>query len=45
MQPGDVEETFADCGPLERELGYAPQTDIRSGLRAFAEWYKEYTAW
>ena len=42
MQPGDVEETFADCGSLMCDLGYAPRTDIREGLRAFAGWYAEY---
>ena len=42
MQPGDVEETYADSGPLERDFGFAPRTDIRSGLRIFAEWYKVY---
>ena len=42
MQPGDVPVTFADAGPLERDYGFVPTVDIRSGLRAFAEWYADY---
>ena len=42
MQPGDVPETFADTTPLERDYGFKPNTSLRSGLRKFAEWYKEY---
>ena len=42
MQPGDVPITYADCGKLEADFGYKPQTDLRTGLRAFAEWYAEY---
>ena len=42
MQPGDVPITYADMGKLERDFGYRPQTDLRSGLRKFAEWYRDY---
>ena len=42
MQPGDVPVTYADTGKLERDYGFRPKTDLRSGLRAFAEWYREY---
>ena len=42
MQPGDVPVTFADTTPLEEDFGYKPATPLRDGLRAFAEWYKEY---
>ena len=42
MQPGDVPVTYADTTPLERDFGYKPSTDLRTGLRAFAEWYKEF---
>lgn len=42
MQPGDVPVTYADTGRLERDYGFRPGTDLRTGLRAFAEWYKEY---
>ena len=42
MQPGDVPVTFADSTALERDYGFTPKIGIREGLRAFAEWYKEY---
>lgn len=40
MQPGDVPFTYADTGALERDFGFKPSTDLRTGLRRFAEWYK-----
>ena len=42
MQPGDVPVTYADTTPLQRDFGYKPSTDLRMGLRKFAEWYKEF---
>jgi len=42
MQPGDVPITYADSEALERDYGFTPIIGIRQGLRAFAEWYKEY---
>ena len=42
MQPGDVPITFADSTALEEDYGFTPQIGIRTGLRKFAEWYKEY---
>ena len=42
MQPGDVPVTYADTSALEREFGFKPSTSLRDGLRAFAQWYKEY---
>ena len=42
MQAGDVPITYADSEALERDYGFTPTIDIRTGLRAFAEWYKEY---
>ena len=42
MQPGDVPVTYADSSVLEEDFGFRPGIDIRTGLRAFAEWYKEY---
>ena len=42
MQPGDVPLTCADSEALERDYGFTPRIGIRQGLRAFAEWYKEY---
>ena len=42
MQPGDVPVTYADSAALERDYGFRPEINIRTGLRAFAEWYKDY---
>lgn len=42
MQPGDVPVTYADTTPLERDFGFKPSTNLREGLRKFAEWYKKF---
>ncbi len=42
MQPGDVPVTYADSRGLERDYGFKPSIDIRTGLRKFCSWYKEY---
>lgn len=28
--------------PLERDYGYKPSTDLRTRLRNFARWYKDF---
>lgn len=42
MQPGDVPVTYADTEALERDYGFKPSTPLRTGLRKFAEWYKDF---
>lgn len=42
MQPGDVPVTYADTSALERDFGFKPSTDLRTGLRKFVEWYKDF---
>ena len=42
MQDGDVPITYADSTDLERDYAFKPKIDIRTGLRAFVEWYAEY---
>ena len=42
MQPGDVPVTYADSKALERDYGFTPKIDIRTGLRRFADWYAKY---
>ena len=42
MQPGDVPVTYADTTALEQDFGYRPRTDLRTGLRTFAVWYKKF---
>ena len=40
LQPGDVDRTFADVTLAQRELGYRPSTDLRTGLERFVEWFR-----
>lgn len=42
MQAGDVPVTYADSTGLEKDYGFKPTIGIREGLRAFAQWYKQY---
>lgn len=42
MQPGDVPITYADTSALERDFNFKPTTSLRTGLRNFAKWYKEF---
>ena len=40
MQPGDVPATWADTTLLQDLTGYAPQTDITKGVRAYVDWFR-----
>jgi UDP-glucuronate 4-epimerase len=40
MAPGDVQRTYADVDDLSRDTGFAPATDIETGLARFVEWYR-----
>jgi len=42
MQPGDVQVTYADTSTLECDYGFKPSIDLRTGLRGFAEWYRQW---
>ncbi|MEL7518287.1 MAG: NAD-dependent epimerase/dehydratase family protein [Pseudomonadota bacterium] len=42
MQKGDVPATWADATLLKELTGYAPQTDVRIGIRHFVAWYRDY---
>lgn len=42
MQQGDVPITFADTSMLEENMGFKPDTSLRTGLRRFARWYKDF---
>ena len=42
MQKGDVPATWADATLLMELTGYAPQTDVREGIRQFVAWYRDY---
>lgn len=40
LQPGDVNQTYADVSLARAELGYEPSTDIDDGLARFVEWFR-----
>ena len=42
MQDGDVQATWADTDDLFKAVGYKPKVGIAEGVRAFADWYKDY---
>ena len=42
LQPGDVPETYADIKKTKKMLGYNPKTSIRTGIRKFLNWYRDY---
>jgi len=42
MQPGDVQETYADVDDLARDVGFRPSTPLEEGVGRFVEWYLGY---
>ena len=42
MQPGDMPETFADISALQRDTGFAPSTDLATGVPRFVEWFRKW---
>lgn len=42
MQPGDMTVTYVDVSKLEQDFNFKPTTNLREGIRKFAEWYKEF---
>jgi len=44
MQQGDIPATHADIELTRKELGYAPKTSIKDGLKRFADWFISYYA-
>ena len=42
MQPGDVEQTWADTKDFERDYNYKPNTSINHGIDRFLKWYQNY---
>lgn len=42
LQPGDVPATWANIDQLEQEQNYRPATDIRTGIKQFIHWYKQF---
>ncbi|BAU56380.1 dTDP-glucose 4,6-dehydratase [Halorhodospira halochloris] len=42
MQPGDVEQTYADIGDLYQATGWRPTTTIEDGMASFIKWYRDF---
>ena len=42
LQPGDVKATIADITKIHTQLGYEPTTNIKTGIKIFVDWYREY---
>ena len=42
MQPGDVEETWADISALQHDHGFTPRTTIAEGIPRFVAWYRDH---
>ena len=39
FRAGDVRHSLADIGKAKTLLGYAPEYDVRQGLRKAGDWY------
>jgi UDP-glucuronate 4-epimerase len=42
MQPGDVPATYADVSAMQRDFGWQPTTDLRTGLARFVHWWRSH---
>lgn len=42
MQPGDVEQTWADVDDLYNYINYKPKVNLEQGLANFVHWYSNY---
>ena len=42
MQPGDVNQTWADVSRFQKDYNYKPNTSVEKGIEAFVDWYKMY---
>jgi UDP-glucuronate 4-epimerase len=42
MQPGDVNQTWADVEGLKKRYDYKPSFSVRVGVKNFVKWYEEY---
>ena len=42
MQPGDVQETYADITAIRNDLGFRPETTIEVGIPKFVDWFRDY---
>jgi UDP-glucuronate 4-epimerase len=42
LQPGDVEQTYADVQSLIDYIDYKPKSAIQEGINKFVDWYESY---
>ncbi len=42
LQPGDVPATYANVDGLIKNLNFKPETDIKTGISNFIDWYRKY---
>jgi UDP-glucuronate 4-epimerase len=42
MQSGDVENTWANVDELIKDYNYQPKTSVKTGVKNFVIWFKEY---
>lgn len=42
LQPGDVQETWADMEDLYQLTGFIPQTPLQTGVKHFVDWYHSF---
>ena len=42
LQPGDVQDTYANVDNLKQKFNYKPSTSVINGVTNFIEWYKDY---
>ena len=42
LQPGDVQDTYANVDNLKEKFNYKPSTSVIDGVTNFIKWYKDY---
>ena len=42
LQPGDVQDTYANLDNLIKKFNYKPLTSVNEGVSNFVKWYKDY---
>ena len=42
LQPGDVQDTYADITSLNEKFNYKPSTPVIEGVAQFVKWYRDY---
>jgi len=42
LQPGDVQDTYANIDNLKEQFNYKPSTSVINGVTNFVKWYRDY---